>query len=195
VKTIRQENYWPKIADSARRIFEAERELITRCLTVAVLAMLIGSATFMDARLQPQTAQAKSRVETVKAGLAPEDQAAAEAQPAEAGVPGLPQLTEKTENLNPELVRRFDAFRTFIFQQYGEILEIRSGYRSYEEQAYLYRTLPRGRANPPGQSNHETGEAIDYTNYGPTYNQHLADFGLYAPFPGVEDWHIERIDL
>jgi LAS superfamily LD-carboxypeptidase LdcB len=191
VKTIRQESYWPRIADSARRIFEAERELITRCLTVTVLALLIGSASFMDARLQPQTAQARPRVETVKAGLAAEDQT----EPADQGVPGLAPLAENTEGLNPELLQRFDAFRTFIFQQYGEVLEIRSGYRSYEQQAHLYRTLPRGRANPPGVSNHEKGEAIDYTNYGPTYNQHLADFGLFLPFPGVEDWHIERIEL
>jgi uncharacterized protein YcbK (DUF882 family) len=106
-----------------------------------------------------------------------------------------PTLTEKTENLNPELLKRFDAFRTFLYQEYDVVVEINSGYRSYEQQAYLFNTLPRGMANPPGVSNHETGEAIDYTNYTPKYNAHLEDFDLYLPFPGIEDWHIERIEI
>jgi len=106
-----------------------------------------------------------------------------------------PMLTKNTQGLNPELLRRFDAFRTFIYQNYGVVIEIRSGYRSTAEQAYLYATLPRGRANPPGRSNHEKGEAIDYTNFSPVFNQHLYKFGLKLPFSGKENWHIERADL
>ena len=105
-----------------------------------------------------------------------------------------PTLTQNTQGLNPELLKRFDAFRTFIFQEYGAVVEIRSGYRSTAEQAQLYATLPRGRANPPGGSLHEKGEAIDYTNFSPTLNQHLAGFGLKLPYAGKENWHIERID-
>ncbi len=105
-----------------------------------------------------------------------------------------PALAQNTQNLNPELTRRFDAYRTFIFKNYGVIIEIRSGFRSYEQQAQLYRTLPRGRANPPGTSNHEKGEAIDCTNYLPEYIKHLANFGLKLPFAGKEDWHIEMVE-
>lgn len=106
-----------------------------------------------------------------------------------------PMLQQNTQGLNPELLKRFDAFRTFIYQNYGVVVEIRSGYRSTAEQAYLYATLPRGRANPPGVSLHEKGEAIDYTNYSPTFNQHLGKFGLRLPYPGKENWHVERVDV
>ncbi len=103
-----------------------------------------------------------------------------------------PQLNQKTEGIDPELLVRFDRFRTFVFQNYGAVIEINSGYRSTAKQAYLYRTLPRGMASAPGTSLHEEGEAIDYTNPSPTFNQHLSKFGLKAPYPGVEDWHVER---
>lgn len=105
-----------------------------------------------------------------------------------------PTLEEKTANLDPELLKRFDAFRTFTYQKHGIVLEINSGYRSTEKQAYLYRTLPRGMASAPGTSLHEKGTAIDYRPASPTYNQDLAAFGLKAPYAGVEDWHVERSD-
>jgi hypothetical protein len=106
-----------------------------------------------------------------------------------------PMLTQNTQNLNPELLHRFDAFRSFIYLRYKVVLEIRSGWRSTEEQAQLYNSLPRGYANPPGTSNHERGEAIDYTPYSAEYNKYLRMFGLYNPYPGHENWHIERVEL
>ncbi len=165
----------------------------------------------MDTRFQPKAARA-GLVNTVSGQAKPESfpeesqaQPESQTQPApetESVVsepepdPDLPPaLTHGTENSNSELVRRFDAYRTYIFQRYRVVLEIRSGYRSSAEQAELFRTLPPGRANPPGKSNHEKGEALDYTNYGPEYNQHLAMFGLKLPFPGKEDWHIERTEV
>lgn len=105
-----------------------------------------------------------------------------------------PDLTQNTENIELTLLQRFDAFRTFIYQQHGIVLEIKSGWRSYEEQAQLYASLPRGYANPPGTSQHEKGNAIDYTPYKPEYNQHLAQFGLMLPFPGKENWHVEIVE-
>lgn len=120
---------------------------------------------------------------------------AASFAPAANAAEGLPpKLTQKTENLNPALLKRFDAFRTFVYQKHDVVVEVNSGYRSTAEQAFLFRTLPRGMANPPGVSLHEKGEAIDYTNYSPTYNTYLGQFGLKAPFPGKENWHIERAD-
>ena len=198
---IRQARYWQKAAEPARRAFEAERELFTHVLTLIVLIGLIGSAAYMDARLQPKTAEA----DAVRASLQPGPQTAtpppatpenAQPAPVPAPDPNLPPaLTQNTQNLSPELLRRFDAFRTFVFTKYRVVLEIKSGYRSYEEQAQLFATLPAGRANPPGKSNHEKGEAIDYTNYAPEYNQYLAQFGLHTPFAGKEDWHVERVEV
>jgi hypothetical protein len=197
---IRQERYYQGIVKVARRIYKAERVLVTHCLTLVVLVMLIGSAAYVDARIRPEdarasliTSQAQTRDFPSDTQAAPgpqsEDTGAPQPQPEDTGLP--PTLAQNTQNLDPELIRRFDAFRTFIFTNYGVTVEIRSGFRSYEEQAELYRTLPRGQANPPGQSNHETGGAVDYTNYSPEYNQHLANFGLTLPFAGKEDWHIE----
>ncbi|MDP1808724.1 MAG: M15 family metallopeptidase [Actinomycetota bacterium] len=193
---ILQAKQWQRLSKIASRFFEAERELFTHFLTLVVLVGLIGSAAYMDARLQPKAAHASA----VKTAAQPAPATpTANAQPAPAPQPpapaGPPALTQNTQNLNPELLRRFDAFRSFIWQKYGVVLEIRSGYRSTAEQAQLFATLPAGRANPPGRSNHEKGEAIDYTNYTPEYNQYLGQFGLHAPYAGKEDWHVERVEM
>ena len=105
-----------------------------------------------------------------------------------------PELTQNTQNLDPRLLTRFDAFRTFIFQQFHVVIEIRSGWRSTAEQAQLYATLPAGYANPPGTSQHERGEAIDYTNYSPQFDQYLGQFGLKAPYAPKEYWHVEIVE-
>ncbi|MFN3428585.1 MAG: peptidoglycan-binding protein [Candidatus Sericytochromatia bacterium] len=49
----------------------------------------------------------------------------------------------------------------------GVQLRITSGYRSYAEQVHLYNLYKSGKGNiaaKPGTSNHETGDAIDFTN-------------------------------
>lgn len=161
---IREANLGRSIARKSRAFSGGRNGLLVRLAVTALAVMILGSA------LAP----------AAFAGSMPEQ------------LP--PTLTQGTGGINPVLLTRFDAFRTFIYQQYGTVLEIRSGYRSTDEQAVLFRTLPRGMANPPGVSLHEKGEAIDYTNYSPTYNQHLGQFGLKLPFPGKENWHIERAD-
>ena len=108
--------------------------------------------------------------------------------------PGPAMLASNTQNLNPVLLQRFDAFRSFIWSKFGVTIEIRSGWRSSEEQAQLFRTLPAGYANPPGHSQHEKGNAIDYTNYKPEFNQYLGMFGLKVPFAPKENWHIEIVE-
>ena len=168
----------------------------------------MGSAGYVDTRFQPKAARAS--LVNVTSGQATPENFFPEAKSPTAQAPAPktepvvsepepdpdlpPALTQGTEGSNSELVRRFDAFRTYVFQRYRVVLEIRSGYRSSAEQAELFRTLPPGRANPPGKSNHEKGEALDYSGYSQEYNQHLAMFGLKSPFPGKEDWHIERTE-
>ncbi len=149
------------------------------------MMMLVGTAAFPspsklddpEKKKPVKLAVATSGPETVKAAVKDENRP--------------PMLTDKTNGLNPELLKRFDAFRTHMYQKHGVTLEINSGYRSTEKQAYLYRTLPRGMASAPGTSLHEKGEAIDYRPASPSYNQDLAQFGLKAPYAGVEDWHVE----
>lgn len=159
------------------------------------MILLVGTAAFANpqantASAHPEKQEAKN--EAKKLPPADSGPPTKKAETVDENLP--PALTEKTEGLNPELLKRFDSFRTFIYQQYGVVIEINSGYRTSEEQAQLYRTLPRGMANPPGQSPHELGEAIDYTQASPAFNQHLPAFGLKAPFPGVENWHVERAE-
>ena len=194
---IRQASYWKKAGELAKHLYEVERELLTHCVTLIVLVGLIGSAAYVDTRLQPTVAEAgavhTAALQAQTADAQPAPQAAPQPPVPDPNLP--PALTQNTQNLGPELLSRFDAFRTFIFTKYHVVLEVRSGYRSYEEQAQLFATLPPGRANPPGKSNHEKGEAIDYTNYTPEYNQYLGQFGLHTPFAGKEDWHIERVEV
>ena len=205
-----------RIKEVAISIYQAEQELFTHLLTLAALIFLIFGATYADSYFKPRLAAATqslaSKTDSRSVKITPAEAKnsqvnssnsnvtspppPAQPQPAPpAPAPNLPPpLTQNTHNLNPVLLSRFDAFRTFIFQKYGVVLEIKSGWRSYEEQLQLFRSLPRGYANPPGRSNHEKGEAIDYTPYSQQYNQHLAQFGLRLPFPGKENWHIERVE-
>lgn len=210
-----------KIKEVVISIYQAEQELFSHMLTLGVLIFFIFGATYADSYFKPmqaaatQSREAKTSDRSVTAKAATENSqvnssnrtatpppapaqpaSPAPAQPAPpAPAPNLPPpLTQNTHNLNPVLLSRFDAFRTFIFQKYGVVLEIKSGWRSYEEQLQLFRSLPQGYANPPGRSNHEKGEAIDYTPYSPQYNQHLAQFGLMLPFPGKENWHVEMVE-
>jgi len=84
-------------------------------------------------------------------------------------------------------------------------VHIRSGYRSYADQAVLYRRYLNGTGNlaaPPGRSNHNSGRAADcgiisstgsYSSIG--YNakarKYMRKYRLCLPVPG-EKWHVER---
>ena len=78
---------------------------------------------------------------------------------------------------------------------------VRSGNRTYDEQAALYRKYGPGRAARPGTSNHEGGRAADCavgTNRDgrdlgehPGAREALRRRGLCLPV-NKEDWHVER---
>lgn len=75
----------------------------------------------------------------------------------------------------------------------GINLNVNNSYRTYEEQANLYATKPKGIAAPPGGSNHGLGEAVDINipndkvfNW---LSQNAKRFG-FKNLPG-EDWHWE----
>ena len=75
----------------------------------------------------------------------------------------------------------------------GINLSVNNSYRTFEEQANLYATKPKGMAAPPGGSNHGLGEAVDINipndkvfNW---LSQNAKRFG-FKNLPG-EDWHWE----
>jgi len=81
----------------------------------------------------------------------------------------------------------------------GIDLKIRSGFRSFEKQARLYKDYKHGDGNlaaKPGFSNHESGRALDI--YITDYNvyawleKHGATYGFHRTVPG-EPWHWEYL--
>jgi hypothetical protein len=100
------------------------------------------------------------------------------------------------DNMNPELARRLQA----MIAASGGRVSPGSGYRSYEQQAALYRDYVNGvpgqaRAAPPGKSNHNHGMAMDlrYSGDGQAWVHANAErFGLFFPMDD-EPWHIEML--
>lgn len=79
----------------------------------------------------------------------------------------------------------------------GVPLRVVSGFRSYDQQAELYRLYRAGRgslAAPPGQSNHQNGRALDLNTSTPRVaswlNRNAPRFGFRRTVPS-EPWHWE----
>lgn len=100
-----------------------------------------------------------------------------------------------TGGLQPEFASRL----ALMIAASGGRIRVRSGFRSYTEQAVLYdrwkRRVPgQARAAKPGTSKHERGEAADLTYIGNGQawaHANAARFGLHFPLAD-EPWHIER---
>ena len=122
------------------------------------------------------------------------------AAPATAAPPGLAYVYSPSGSvpLDPAAAASFDSMRQAALSGYGIDLYpagLLSGYRTYDQQSYLYNLFLEGSgapANPPGSSSHEIGVGVDLADpamrsvvdeIGPTY-------GWYAPQPN-EWWHIE----
>lgn len=77
-------------------------------------------------------------------------------------------------NLNPELIRRVEAFLADAARQ-GIRLQVVSGFRSYAQQNALYQRAQRGQSHlpaaKPGTSQHEFGRAVDVGVVGKTSTQ------------------------
>jgi len=108
--------------------------------------------------------------------------------------------------LRPEAGSRLVALQGAYRKQFGSDLPINSGGRSYAEQAKLYADYRAGRGNlaaPPGTSNHESGNAVDFGGAAHGYSaQHTwlvnnaPNFGWYwagKNFSQVEPWHFEAM--
>lgn len=102
------------------------------------------------------------------------------------------------QNLDPALASRVLGM---VNASNGALPGVRSGFRSYGEQAELYRRYLAGEgapANPPGHSLHERGEAADVNMRGNQgrdggaafITNNAASFGLRQPYRR-EPWHVE----
>lgn len=91
----------------------------------------------------------------------------------------------------------FEAMRADSLAQFGIDLfpdGTLSGYRAYEQQAYLYDLFLQGvgaPANPPGTSTHELGIAIDLSD--PAMRNVVDQIGSAYGWYGIDSewWHIE----
>lgn len=102
------------------------------------------------------------------------------------------------QNLDPALASRVLGM---VNASDGALPGVRSGFRSYGEQAELYRRYLAGEgapANPPGHSLHERGEAADVNMRGNQgrdggaafISDNAPYFGLKQPY-AREPWHVE----
>jgi hypothetical protein len=75
----------------------------------------------------------------------------------------------------------------------GINLSVNNSYRTYDEQARLYATKPKGIAAPPGGSNHGLGEAVDINIPNDKVFNWLSQNARRFGFKNLkgEDWHWE----
>jgi len=118
---------------------------------------------------------------------------AADAAEPRGGGPQGGGLPGSTTGLNPEFLRRFQAYSSAVGG-----LSITSGFRSREQQAYLHdrwvRRVPgQAQAAPPGSSQHEVGLAIDHSPHSTAAMRDVArGFQLYYPM-SFEPWHVQPL--
>ena len=92
--------------------------------------------------------------------------------------------------IGAQIAQNFDGMVSAASRD-GVQLRVTSGKRSYQEQVALYNKYGPGRAARPGRSNHESGNAIDFTNTPGAFRwlkQNAARFGFYNKIPN-EPWH------
>lgn len=110
----------------------------------------------------------------------------------------LTWLKPVKSDVTPDKLLKLNDFLKFSLvnyaKDYGRPLEVTSAFRTYEEQADLYRKFGKGRAAPPGKSRHETGNAIDLNpNNGQLDTDKLRKHNLFRPMLEKEPWHVEVI--
>jgi LysM repeat protein len=102
--------------------------------------------------------------------------------------------------LDPAAAASFEEMRQASLSQFGIDLYpagLLSGYRTYEQQAYLYDLYLSGQgepANPPGSSSHEYGGAVDLADPAmrDVVDQIGATYGWAGTIPS-EWWHVEWV--
>lgn len=99
--------------------------------------------------------------------------------------------------LDPTAASQWEAMRSAALANYGVDLYpagTLSGYRTYDQQAYLYDLFLSGQgapANPPGTSTHELGIAVDLAD--PSMRDAIDQLGATYGWYGIQSewWHVE----
>jgi D-alanyl-D-alanine carboxypeptidase len=97
------------------------------------------------------------------------------------------------DGLQPGVRTNLEAMAGEYERMTGKKLPINSAFRSIEDQARLYRTMPPGKAAPPGSSLHNFGYAFDTnSSTGEELDKLglLNKFGFSRPIPS-EKWHVQ----
>ena len=100
------------------------------------------------------------------------------------------------EGLNPRFQQQFAAMLTEHYAKGGKRVQVNSAFRTYVEQAALFKKYGPGRAARPGRSRHESGVAIDINSVdGKALESSglLRKYGFGRPL-SHEPWHIEPLD-
>ena len=102
----------------------------------------------------------------------------------------------KIFNLDPNVRELFTGMAKEYKALTGKDIPLNEAFRSYEDQAELYRKMP-GKAAKPGNSTHEAGLAIDIAS---ATSQELDKMGLLRKYGfttavGGEKWHLEPIGV
>ena len=97
------------------------------------------------------------------------------------------------QGLNPGLQANLVGMGKDYYQATGKKLQINSANRSNEEQARLYKTMPKGMAAPPGSSLHNYGLAVDINSQ---QANELSNMGLLSKYGferpiAKEKWHMQ----
>ena len=100
-------------------------------------------------------------------------------------------------DMNPTFMSYFYGLVGDYYSQYKQKVPINSAFRSYQEQAILYKTKKPGQAARPGTSAHESGKAIDISSAVATkmdVTGLLGKYGFHRPVRG-EAWHLENYNV
>ena len=105
---------------------------------------------------------------------------------------------ESILNLDPDMLNLFAGMAKEYNALTGKELNVNEAFRSYEQQAALYKKYgPSGKAAPPGRSLHEFGLAIDINSEDTRQLEKLGllrKYGFTVPVGG-EPWHLEPIGV
>jgi hypothetical protein len=95
--------------------------------------------------------------------------------------------------LNPAMGANLKNMADEYFQATGKKLQINSGFRSPEDQARLFKSMPPGMAAKPGSSLHNYGLAVDVQSAQANELANLGllqKYGFVRPIPN-EKWHMQ----
>lgn len=95
--------------------------------------------------------------------------------------------------LNPAMSSNLKNMADEYFQATGKKLQINSGFRSPEDQARLFKSMPPGMAAKPGSSLHNYGLAVDVQSAQANELSNLGllqKYGFVRPIPN-EKWHMQ----